>query len=458
MIGSRLVFVAGSLVLVALWADAPSRFQQRSPPVGTAVVTGQVVDAADGHPVPFARIEMRAGTALGGAQRGDARADEEGRFAVERLAAGTYFVAVVKPGYAVTYYSASGSTTVAPGHGLTIAGEAQVKPLELRLVRGAVITGHVTDAFGRPAAGAQIHIRQTVGRGGQSPFYFSGLQGQFRTNSAGEFRLFGLAPGEYVVGAEAAAHSEELRLGATDAPRLNHARVFYPGTTDAAEARAVAVRAGEERTGIDILLRLEPLVSISGTLPLAANVRSTEITMALRPVTGESPRSTSVYRRADGRFEAERVIPNRYWLTAYGYEQGASPAERGVLLWGALQVEVTDRDITGLAMALQPSSTVERDSLRRVRRTTHRVQRCRRWRVSRVVDAPSRPYRPDASGRFVIRDLTPGRYRIRIGTGPKGNTAVAAVAATLGGQPLAAGELEIGAGASLGGLVLRIGK
>jgi len=457
MIGSRLVFVAGSLVLVVLSAGAPSRLQQRSPPVGTAVVTGQVVDAADGRPVPFARIEMRAGTGLGGAQRGDARSDEEGRFVVERLAAGTYFVAAVKPGYAVTYYSASGSTTVAPGAGLTIAGEAQVKPLELRLVRGAVITGHVTDAFGRPAAGAQMHLRQTVGRGGQSPFYFSGLQGEFRANSAGEFRLFGLAPGEYLVAAEAAAHSEELRVGATDAPRVNHARVFYPGTTDAAEARAVPVRAGEERAGIDILLRLEPIVSISGTLALAANVRSTEITMSLRPVMGESPRSTSVYRRADGRFEAERVIPNRYWLTAYGYEQGASPAERGVLLWGALQVEVTDRDVTGLAMALQPSSTVDGILTDEAGGplTGYTVSALA---VSRVVDAPSRSYRPDASGRFVLRDLTPGRYRIRIGTGQNGNTTVGAVAATLGGQPLPGGEFEIGAGAPLSGLVLRVSK
>lgn len=457
MTGSHLVFAAGSLVLVALSTGAPSKLHQRPPPVGTAVVTGRVVDAADGRPVPFARIEMRAGTALGTAQRGDARADEEGRFAVERLAAGTYFVAAVKPGYPVTYYAASGSTTVAPGDGLAIAGDAQVKPLELRLVRGAVITGHVTDAFGRPAAGAQMHIRQTVGRGGQSPFYFSGLQGQFRTNSAGEFRLFGLAPGEYLVAAEAAAHSDELRLGATDAPRVNHARVFYPGTTDATEARAVPVGAGEERAGIDILLRLEPLVSISGTLPLAPNVRSTEITMALRPVSGESPRYTSVYRRADGRFVAERVIPNRYWLTAYAYEQGASAAERGVLFWGALQVEVTDRDITGLAMELQPSSTVAGILSDEAGGplTGYSVSALA---VSRVVDAPSRSGRPDDAGRFVIRDLTPGRYRIRIGTGQNGNTAVAAVTATLGGQLLQAGEFEIGAGASLSGLVLRIGK
>jgi hypothetical protein len=457
MIGSRLVFAAGLVVLVALSTGDPSSLQQRSPPVGTAVVTGQVVDAADGRPVPFARIEMRASTAMGTAQRGDAHADEDGRFAVERLAAGKYFVAAVKPGYAVTYYAPSKSTTVAPGEGLTIAGDEQVKPLELRLVRGAVITGHVTDAFGRPAAGAQIHIRQTVGSGGQSPFYFSGLQGQFRANSAGEFRLFGLAPGEYLVAAEAAAHSEELRLGATDAPRVNHARVFYPGTTDAAEAHAVAVRAGEERAGIDILLRLEPLVSISGTLALAANVRSTEITMALRPVSGESSRYISVYRRADGRFEAERVIPNRYWLTAYGYEQGAAPAERGVLLWGVLQVEVTDRDITGLAMALQPSSTVAGILSDEAggQLTGYTVSA---MAIARVVDAPSRLGRPDDSGRFVIRDLTPGRYRIRIGTGQNGNTAVAAVTATLGGQPLPAGEFEIGAGASLGGLVLRVGK
>jgi hypothetical protein len=108
-------------------------------------------------------------------------------------------------------------------------------------------------------------------------------------------------------------------------------------------------------------------------------------------------------------------------------------------------------------MALQPSSTVAGILSDEAggQLTGYTVSA---MAIARVVDAPSRLGRPDDSGRFVIRDLTPGRYRIRIGTGQNGNTAVAAVTATLGGQPLPAGEFEIGAGASLGGLVLRVGK
>jgi len=445
-------------VLALGWAPpAGAPTNQRGTPAGTVVVSGRIVDRVDGTPIPFARVEMRVGTSLGASQLGSARADERGEFRVERLTAGGYYLAVAAPGYAVAYFSSKGSTSVPPGDVLNVADNQQLMPLEIRLARGGVITGHVTNQFGVPAAGAFLNLRQTTGRGGPSPFYLQQGATSFVTDSNGDYRLYGLAEGEYLVAAQMLGSGDNLRVGSTDAPRVGHPRVFYPGTTDQAEARPVVVRPGEERSGVDIQLRLVPLLSVSGTVAVAGNANRSELQMSLRPVTGDSDGSVFVSRRNDNGFEARDVPPNRYWLTAFGHEQGRSPTERGALVWAAIEVTVTDRDLRDLTIALQPSSTLE-GMLADESGNPPTQFSVTALPVSRNVDAPHPPGRPDASGKFVIRDLTPGRYRLRVGTGPNWNTEITEVEATLAGQTLTNREFEIAAGANLTGLMIRVRK
>ncbi len=88
-------------------------------------------------------------------------------------------------------------------------------PVDVELMRGAVLTGRAVDELGEPLAGVMIRAvperaesqsRPASFRGGPLPFPFSrrGPDGSSSTDDRGQFRLPGLEPGVYTVTAIAA--------------------------------------------------------------------------------------------------------------------------------------------------------------------------------------------------------------------------------------------------------------
>src|SRR6185503_18953897 len=80
------------------------------------------------------------------------------------------------------------------------------------------------------------------------------------TDDRGEYRLFYLPPGEYLIGATL------RRVGNAPSPQDSYARTFYPGTADGNAATRVKVAEGSDMTGIDIGMRVGASGIVSGRL------------------------------------------------------------------------------------------------------------------------------------------------------------------------------------------------
>src|ERR1019366_10603624 len=85
------------------------------------------------------------------------------------------------------------------------------------------------------------------------------------TNDIGEYRIFGLAPGQYFV---SASTQTNVMNGLMDVPsddRSGYAPSYYPGTPNIAEAQRVTVGLGQSLIDINLALTPTRLARISGT-------------------------------------------------------------------------------------------------------------------------------------------------------------------------------------------------
>jgi hypothetical protein len=102
-----------------------------------------------------------------------------------------------------------------------------------------VITGRVVDEFGDPASDVAVIAQQFQWVGGRRRL----VPGpQARTDDIGQFRLFGLMQGDYVV---SATFRDQMWMG-TSEDRVGYAATYFPGTPVASEAQSIAVRPGQE--------------------------------------------------------------------------------------------------------------------------------------------------------------------------------------------------------------------
>jgi protocatechuate 3,4-dioxygenase beta subunit len=153
------------------------------------VITVRVVNDT-GQPIAGAPILVnKAGDkGMGGLRIGNA--DDEGEFKATELGPGSYKISTIVPGYVVALTD-SERNHHHPGENVTI-----------NLVKGGVITGRVTDAYGKPMVGVGVMAFKVRDLEGGQKYHGDGADWNTRlTDDRGVYRLYGLAPGVYVVGA-----------------------------------------------------------------------------------------------------------------------------------------------------------------------------------------------------------------------------------------------------------------
>lgn len=86
------------------------------------------------------------------------------------------------------------------------------------------------------------------------------------TDDLGQYRLWGLVPGEYVVVADARMNSfiPPNAPPETEEERVGYLTTYYPGAVDETSAQRLRVKAGEETQGIDIRVGQARLYHVSG--------------------------------------------------------------------------------------------------------------------------------------------------------------------------------------------------
>lgn len=242
-------------------------------------VRGRVIYDDTNRPVRRARVLLLRSDGGGSMDKGGAT-NERGEFRVKDVAAGSYFVMVDAPGLITPISSiefeegmnerAAVLAIRKEFEEISVNGTNRVD-VQIRARRGGAISGRVTYQDGDPATGAQIMIlRKKENRlirfiTGFSPYSMMSL----RTDDRGVYRIAGLPPGEYVVGASETNTREDQRdeysmMGMTGS--TNFSVSYYQNETSLKQATAVKVEGGQEATEINITLIDRPLYTISGTV------------------------------------------------------------------------------------------------------------------------------------------------------------------------------------------------
>jgi protocatechuate 3,4-dioxygenase beta subunit len=283
--------------------------------------------------------------------------DDEGRFMFDALPPGQYGLIAHKEGYVPARY---GSSLRAPRivnpftmgrTGLTVV-RGETVTADIRMARGAVVTGVVTDADGRPEQGVLVGVSayQFVPYATERRWLPAG-SGTVTTDDRGVYRIYGLAAGEYIVSARRGGAPQPIKQSSTDARSVTAAPVFSPSTTDVADATRIRLAPGDERTGVDIQMRYVPTATVAGTaaVPAGSFGRVTLTRATGQPGSVDLVALTTL--QADGAFTFPGVVPGRY--TVYAVAE-ASPT--GSSAAGSVDIDVDGEDLPDIVIPI--SSTV----------------------------------------------------------------------------------------------------
>jgi hypothetical protein len=360
-------------------------------PVGS--VTGHVIAQDTQRVVRFAGVLLQSvaavaaedgagGDRFGGGGAVNSRTDAEGDFTAVNVAPGDYYVTATAPGYvserallqAAVNAGASPAALLAQIPVVHVAADSTASVV-VTIERGATISGRVQWEDGSPASGLALRAippaapNGTANGAGPLPGVLQGIQSAGgsmsfgQTDDRGGFRIAGLPAGNYLVQATVPTSSQSR--GAGNVQRFNSpVMVYSPGVFRRAEAKAVSVNAGEERTDVRMVIDLRGLHTVSGHVTSSdpsLSVASGRVTLTdandrdLHPVGSIVP---------DGGFVLRYVPPGTYTLqvsgasTQIGGGRGRGNQGAGVSFQpGTQTVTVTDGDITDVAISLTPAQS-----------------------------------------------------------------------------------------------------
>jgi hypothetical protein len=292
--------------------DAPPRPGEQ-PPAGTAVLRGQVL-SVDGTRLRRALVRAMSADGRGG---GVSTTDPQGKFEIKELAAGRYTVSASKAGYVTMQFGQRRADQAGGGTILDVLDKQIVEKIQFALPRGAVITGRVLDEFGEPIAGANVSASRYRFLGGTRRMTPSGTD---NTDDQGHFRIYGLPPGDYFVSGTLRSQAAMMFVPAMSSTETEgYAPSYYPGTPNLAEAQRVAVKGGQELTGINFALTATRLARIRGrvTSPSGEPAAGVMVMMNAADPTNAMPFmiAGNAQTRGDGTFQLSGVAPGTYTIT-----------------------------------------------------------------------------------------------------------------------------------------------
>ena len=330
------LFLAASTVT----AQQPARDQPKTPPTGTGVIRGRVVRADTGDALRRAQVRVEEWSTGDNTGAASTMTDAEGRYELAQLPAGRYTLKASRGGYVEVGYGQRRPSQ--RGRPLELGEGAVLQNIDFALPPGGVVTGRVIDEAGEGVAQASVSLgrhryvegqKRLVGQNGDS------------TDDRGEFRIFGVPPGDYVV--SATLHTMEF--GARD--RVRYVPTYYPGTPVSSEAQRVAVGAGQELSGIIIPLARAATVTVRGVVRLSGEAPPSPLTFVSAQEIG-AVRAEGIYAAAvagrDGSFAIGGLLPGTYVISAESMSESDS---------ASTEVVIGGSDVDGVALVMSKGVT-----------------------------------------------------------------------------------------------------
>lgn len=345
------ILLISLLVSSATWGQTISTPAATSPKTENCSVSGMVVRKGSNEPIHFAYITL---TSHGDEQKSlHGTTADNGRFTFKDVPPGDYRVTVSHNGYVTEAYGAR--RPMDPGVPLTLSSGKHVDDLVFRMIPAGIITGHVRDENGEALPWAQVTALLTYFVQGKRTLMPASSSA---TNDLGEYRLFNLPPGKYLLSAGyEMSQSVGLAMAMGDRERRESlVTTYYPGTTDPLQATAVSVEPGAEIRSIDFSLLPSGVFHIRGRVSgLSPGHAGFGGAVMLRKgnnrLSAAMPERSASVKAEDGAFDIDQVASGSYELIAFEFA-GDKPRMTHT------SVEVGSADVDGVNLAFEPGVTI----------------------------------------------------------------------------------------------------
>jgi hypothetical protein len=426
-------------VAVACVSLLTSQAHLQTRPPGTGLIAGQVVNAESGAALAGVTVSLSEVLPPSGFARYDAtaRTDETGAFTFSNVPGGSFSVTADGEGYVPGGYGRRRPFEYSSSEVITLRDAQRLERITIELWRGATVSGRVL--FGKvplPEASVVAWRRHTVAGLAR----FVGVPAFQNTNADGSYRLKLEAPGEYVI-----AVRRRPVVG-------HHTVVFAPDARDLATARIFRVAPGDVVDNVDVTVRPDAGVTVSGRLERPSGKPIGDLSEVTLRVAGAPREDVIVPARIDKQnsFAVNGVSPGRYVLevtlqTAFG--------SHGFMRDGIVTRMPLDVPSTGVAGLVVPIAEGTSASGRIV--FDGSAPRSQLDLFLRSVEYPDRWPNPGdsivggARETFAMINIEPGRYGFHAYFGD-GRWAVESM--SLNGIDLATEPIE--SGADLNGIVV----
>ena len=315
------------------------------------MLRGQIVTADNGAPIRRAQVRVNSPEVREGRL---ATTDAEGRFEIRELPAGRYTMTASKGGFVSLQFGqrrpSESGTPIELGDGQTL------DKIRIALPRGSVLGGRITDEFGEPVANATVSAsRYGYAGGARRMMPAQGANARDTTDDQGQFRLFGLPPGEYFVSAMLRSGGPEV----TDpmGEPSGYAATYYPGTTNITEAQRVTLTVSQENTGVHFGLIATRLVRVAGQVIMSNGAAAANGMVMLAPTSSAGGRAMVMQQGgagnridANGTFRVSNVAPGRYQV------QARAGGREGEL--ARMDLVVGAEDVEGLTLVTAPGTVL----------------------------------------------------------------------------------------------------
>jgi hypothetical protein len=361
--------------------DTSAQQAKDAAPTPAGQITGRVLAADNGRPVKRARVFASAAELPGG--RG-VLTDDSGLYELAELPAGRYTITVSKSGFVSLSYGQR--RPLQAGTPLQLADGQQLKSVDFRLPRGSAIAGRILDEDGDPMPGVAVRVMR-----------YQYLQGERRltpagnaqTDDKGDYRVWGLTPGDYYVNALArnfnlaggrgggrggpggpgglgaplfsggapfgGRGAQFFGAGQDEPEQLAYAPTYFPGAPSVNEAKPVTVGLGQEVLDINFSMQLVRAARLTGHVLNPDGTASTSGNVNLATETGATGGRIGANFGGriqwDGEFTIANVPPGRYVLRARG-DDTETPQ------YASQPLTVNGQDMDGLTVILTPGGTI----------------------------------------------------------------------------------------------------
>lgn len=320
--------------------------------------------------------------------------DEEGAFTATNVAPGDYYVFASVPGYVQPLNQVKAAIEAGadpqkplPGIPMVHVSAARESLASVSIDRGAAVSGKVVWEDGSPVTKANVTVVAAKGEKPLPPQYSMVVMGSVGagglvaiTDDLGQFRIAGLAPGEYYVKVLLQTKSQmsmkngKMNFNFNQLAAEKPLTVFAPAAFHQASAKAVTLSAAQDLEGQEIAINLGSLHSVSGHIASAEDHHAINSGTVLLTDASDKEFSRAASVNADGSFTVRFVPSGTYTLDV---EEAADTVPstkapgKGLLNFTADEpvksyedkkqpVVVADDDVMGQGIELTPSATVRK--------------------------------------------------------------------------------------------------